>query len=171
MAAKLERTSTPGIFRRHQGGAGGRVAASARTWSYGGIEGIESYAGRTARGFSETTRPEYRRPIEQHALKRWGSWRLADVEPADVRDIFGELRKAGATTSAIKKLRAALSALFATALEDGLIRSNPVQGYASPPHRRTTSRTLTNTRRPSRGPSRRLCSPRSRVSGGGSSSS
>src|SRR5829696_5703756 len=32
---------------------------------------IESYAGRTRRGFSETTRPEYRRPIEQHALPRW----------------------------------------------------------------------------------------------------
>jgi integrase len=96
-------------------------------------EWIESYAGRTARGFSETTRPEYRRPIEAHALPRWGSWRLAEVEPADVRDLFGALRKSGASTSAIKKLRAALSPMFATAVEDGLLRSNPVQGVRIPP--------------------------------------
>lgn len=96
-------------------------------------EWIESYAGRTARGFSETTRPEYRRPIERYALPRWGGWRLAEVEPADVRDLFGELRRAGATTSAIKKLRAALSAMFATAVEDGYVRSNPVGGVRVPP--------------------------------------
>jgi integrase len=93
---------------------------------------IESYAGRTARGFSETTRPEYRRPIEQHALARWSSWWLADVEPADVRELFGELRRAGASTSALKKLRAALSAMFATAVDDGLVRANPVQGVRIP---------------------------------------
>lgn len=94
---------------------------------------IESYAGRTARGFSETTRPEYRRPIVQHALPRWRTWRLADVEPADVRDLFGTMRKQGASTSAIKKLRAALSAMFATAVEDGALRANPVSGVRIPP--------------------------------------
>jgi hypothetical protein len=35
-------------------------------------EWIETYAGRTARGFSETTRPEYRRPIEAHAIPKLG---------------------------------------------------------------------------------------------------
>jgi integrase len=95
-------------------------------------EWIESYAGRTARGFSETTRPEYRRPIEAHAVPKWGTWKLADVEPADVRDLFGAMRKAGKSTSAIKKLRAALSAMFATAVDDGLLRSNPVQGVRIP---------------------------------------
>lgn len=95
-------------------------------------EWIETYAGRTARGFSETTRPEYRRPIERYALPRWSSWRLADVEPADVRDLFGEMRRAGATTSAIKKLRAALSAMFATAVDDGHLRSNATTGVRIP---------------------------------------
>jgi integrase len=93
---------------------------------------IESYAGRTARGFSETTRAEYRRPIETHALPRWASWKTAEVEPADVRDLFGEMRRRGATTSAIKKLKAALSTMFATAVEDGQLRSNPVQGVRVP---------------------------------------
>jgi integrase len=93
---------------------------------------IETYAGRTARGFSETTRPEYRRPIEAEALPRWRTWKLADVEPGDVRDLFGAMRRAGRSTSAIKKLRAALSAMFATAVEDGKIRTNPMVGVRIP---------------------------------------
>ena len=38
----------------------------------------------------------------------------------------------GATTAAIKKLKAALSAMFATALEDGQVRSHPVKGVRVP---------------------------------------
>lgn len=171
MAAKLEPTATPGIFRRHvKGCAGGRCSCRyVVVWRHRGrqhtdtfatfgeareakasrvagdgrpvarvtfgdyfAEWIESYAGRTARGFSETTRPEYRRPIKAHAVPRWEGWKLADVEPADVRELYGDLRKAGATTSGIRKLRAALSALFATAVEDGLIRSSPVVGVRVP---------------------------------------
>jgi hypothetical protein len=73
---------------------------------------IKSYAGSTSRGFSETTRPEYRRPIEQHALPRWRTWKLDDVEAADVRELFADMRAGGASTSQITKLRAALSAMF-----------------------------------------------------------
>jgi integrase len=170
--AKLTKTTTPGIFRRHVAGCdgegrcdcsyvvvwrhrgrqhkatfrtfaeareakGSREAGDRRPTSKVGFadyfaEWIESYAGRTARGFSETTRPEYRRPIEAHAVPRWGTWKLAEVEPADVRDLFGAMRKAGKSTSAIKKLRAALSAMFATAVDDGLLRANPVQGVRIP---------------------------------------
>jgi integrase len=172
MAAKLERTNTPGIFRRHTADCdregrcecpyvvvwrhrgrqhtetfrtfaearearGGRDAGDRRPTSRIRFEDyfsewIESYAGRTSRGFSETTRPEYRRPIEQHAIPKWKGWRLTEVEPGDVRDLFGELRRDGKSTSAIKKLRAALSAMFATAVEDGVIRSNPVSGVRVP---------------------------------------
>jgi len=54
------------------------------------------------------------------------------VEPADVRELFGGLREGRATTSTIRKLRVALSALFATAVEDNILRSNPVQGVRIP---------------------------------------
>lgn len=94
---------------------------------------IESYSGLTSRGFSETTRPEYRRPIEAHALPRWRTWKLTDLEGSDVRELFGLMRREGKSTSAIKKLRAALSALFATAIEDGVVTSNPVRGVRIPP--------------------------------------
>jgi integrase len=93
---------------------------------------IESYAGLTSRGFSETTRPEYKRPIEAHALPIWRDWKLYEIEPADIRALFARMRKDHQTTSAIKKLRAALSALFATAIEDGLIKTNPVRGVRIP---------------------------------------
>jgi integrase len=62
-----------------------------------------------------------------------GTWRLADVAAADVRELYAELREDGASTSALKRLRAALSALFATAVEDRLLTTNPVQGVRIPP--------------------------------------
>jgi integrase len=161
MAAKMERTSTPGIYRRgsryvvvwrHRGrqrkeffatlaeareAKGRRQAGERRPASRVGFEDyyegwIASYAGRTGRGFSSSSREEYRRTIESHALPRWATWRLADVEPADVRELFGDLRRSGNSTSAIKRLRAALSAMFATAVDDGKLRSNPVSGIRIP---------------------------------------
>jgi integrase len=93
---------------------------------------IESYAGRTQRGFSETTRPEYRRTIENHALPRWKTLKLSEIEPKDVRELLMAMRNEGKSTSMIRKTRASLSTLFATALEDGLISSNPIRGVRIP---------------------------------------
>jgi integrase len=93
---------------------------------------IESYPGRTARGFSETSRSLYRRSIQDHALRRWRGWKLAEIEARDVRALYADLRAAGVSTSGIRGLRAALSAMFATAVEDGLVRSNPIRGVRIP---------------------------------------
>lgn len=93
---------------------------------------IESYAGRTQRGFSETTRPEYRRTIEKNAVPRWRTWKLSAIEPRDVRDLLMAMRNEGKSTSMIRKTRASLSTLFATALEDGLIIRNPIRGVRIP---------------------------------------
>jgi integrase len=162
MPAKLEKTRYPGIYKRgsryvitweYRGqqrkesfatlteareAKGNRSAGEKRPKSrvrFGDYfeEWIETYAGRTSRGFSETTRPEYRRPIAAHARPRWKTWKLSEIEPADVRDLFGQMRRNGRTTSEIKKTRAALSVMFATALEDGVLTSNPVLGVRIPP--------------------------------------
>lgn len=53
--------------------------------------------------------------------------------PADVRELFGSMRKTEKSTSQIKKTRAALSAMFATAVDDGLLRSNPDRRGPHPP--------------------------------------
>jgi integrase len=58
---------------------------------------------------------------------------MNEVEPADLRDLFGQMRRDGRTTSEIKKTRAALSVMFATALEDGVVQVNPVLGVRIPP--------------------------------------
>jgi integrase len=93
---------------------------------------IETYAGRTQRGFSETTRPEYRRTIENFAIPRWKTLKLSEIEPRDVRELLMSMRNEGKSTSMIRKTRASLSTLFATALEDGLISSNPIRGVRIP---------------------------------------
>jgi hypothetical protein len=112
MAAKLEKTGTPGIFRRHTKGCdrkgrcgcpyvvvwrhrgrqhketfrtfaeareakGDRDAGDRRPVARVGFEDyfetwIKSYAGRTARGFSERSRVLYRGHIGQHALAGGG---------------------------------------------------------------------------------------------------
>jgi len=169
--AKLSKTSTPGIFRRHaKDCAGGRCDCSyVVVWRHRGRqhkqtyrtfsearegkagreagdrrptarirfsdyfeEWIETYSGRTSRGFSETSREEYGRVLKREPMKRWGTWKLSDIEPADVRDLLVVLRQRGRSTSEIRKARAALSTMFSTAAEDGLIRSNPAHGARIP---------------------------------------
>lgn len=93
---------------------------------------IPTYSGRTARGFSETTRPEYERPIRKHVLPRWRTLRMGEAETKDVKNLYADMRKAGATTSEIKKTRAALSVLFATATEDGDVPANIILGVRIP---------------------------------------
>jgi integrase len=161
MAAKMEKTRYPGIYKRgsryvivweHRGrqhkesfstlaeareAKGRRQSGERRPISRIRFDAyfeqwIKTYAGRTSRGFSETTRPEYERPIRAHVLERWQGWKLAEIEAADVRQRLGEMRAEGCSASQMKKLRAALSALFATAVDDNLLRSNPVQGVRIP---------------------------------------
>jgi hypothetical protein len=40
---------------------------------------VGSYAGRTSRGFEETTRVEYRRALEARAIPHFGRWRLDEI--------------------------------------------------------------------------------------------
>lgn len=170
--ADLEKTGTPGIYRRHRKDCDSRDRCKCPwviTWRHRGKqhketchsfnearkrraahesgeleprsktkfgdyfpEWIESYSGLTSRGFSETTRPEYRRPIAAYAMPVWKNKRLSDIERGDVRRLFMALRKKGKSTSTIKKLRVSLSALFETAIEDDLIRHNPAKGVRIP---------------------------------------
>lgn len=169
--AKLTKTSTPGIFRRHKKGCGGgrcdcayvvvwrhrgkqhketfrtlaearegqgrRRAGESRPSSRIAVEAyfndwIETYEGRTARGFSETSRSLYRRAIDDHALPTWRSWKLGEVEPAEVRALYRRLRAAGKSTATLRTLRAALSAMYSTAVEDGVTDSNPIRGVRLP---------------------------------------
>lgn len=173
--AKLTKTSTPGIFRRHVQGCpnednssrcdcnyavpkrhrgkqvmetfvtfgeareakGKKDAGDTRPRSRERFDSyfetwIDTYAGRTKRGFEEETRTEYRRSIANEALPRWGNIRLADLDQGDVKRLYAEMAKAGKSHAAMKKVRAALSPLFNTAIEDRIIDFNPVTGVKIP---------------------------------------
>lgn len=169
--AKLTKTSTQGIFRRHKKGCeGGRCdCAYVVMWRHRGkqhketfrtlaeareaqgkrragdgtpsskvtvdayfTEWIETYSGRTSQGLSDRSRSLYRRAIEKRVIPEWGTWRLGEVEPVDVRRLYGKLRAAELSTSVLRLVRAATSAMFATAVEDGILRSSPVAGVRIP---------------------------------------
>ncbi len=167
MAAKLEQTNTPGVFRRHasdcprQGrcecsyvvvwrhrgrqhtasyrtlaeareGKGERQAGATRPDSRVSVEDyaeqwLEGYRGRTARGIGEGTRKSYRCGLERWSLPYFAGRRLADVEPPDVRGFVAHLERKGLRSSSVRRTLAPLRAMFATAVEDGVLRSNPTR--------------------------------------------
>jgi integrase len=93
---------------------------------------IETYAGRTKRGFEEETRTEYRRSIKDDALPLWATLSMAEIDQAEVRRLYKSMLDAGKSHAAMKKTRGALSPLFNTAIEERLIDFNPVTGVRIP---------------------------------------
>jgi integrase len=63
--------------------------------------------------------------LERWAIPHFRGCRLDEVEPPDVRDFIGELEEADLRPNSIRAILAPLKAMYATALEDGAVRSNP----------------------------------------------
>ena len=163
---KLERTNTPGVFRRggsyvvvYRDPSGRQRKRSARTITeakalkaqlstdirrgeYRALSNIrfdrhwqgwlDSYAGRTARGFRENTRADYRRELERFAVPFFGQMRLAEIEPSHIKSFLHKLARKGLAASTIRNALAPVRAMLADAAEDGLIRSNPAAGVRIP---------------------------------------
>jgi integrase len=103
-------------------------------------EWLPSYSGRTSRGLRNSTRREYaidlgidpgtNRPLEpaRGAVAFFGKRRLTEIEPRDVKLYVRSLEDRGLAPASVARRFAPLRALFATAVEDGLIRSNPATG-------------------------------------------
>jgi integrase len=98
-----------------------KVAEYAPKW-------IESYRGRTSRGFAEGTRRLYKRDIEAHIVPFFGTYRLDDIDAGDVKEWFVWLEQRGLSFSAIRKAKATLGAMYGSAIEERKARSNPVLG-------------------------------------------
>jgi integrase len=108
---------------------------------------LPSYRGRTVRGFEESTRREYEISFRLHVLPyRLARLRIRDTTPPDVRDWLTELERHGASKTVIRKAKVALSAMLATAVEDGAIPQNPAVGVRYIP----TQQTVQAHRKPSR---------------------
>jgi integrase len=115
------------------------------------LEWIDRYQGRGRRGFRENTRDEYRRLLDQYALKHFPArTKLTEVTPSSVAAFVGWLceQTRPAPTEKNKDHRALLSdqsvrnaltplrACMANAVREGLLRSNPTRDVDLP-HRPT----------------------------------
>lgn len=150
----LQRTSIPGVYRRgesyvavwRQGGRQQKASyatlaearAAKRAHGQGlraprvpagfadyAAEWIETYRGRTRRGLTRSTRTDYRRSLELYAVPYFAAARLADLSPRDIRGYVERLELLGQAPSSVRKNFAPVRAMLATAVEDGLLATNP----------------------------------------------
>jgi integrase len=104
---------------------------------------IAGYQGRTARGLRDSTRADYRRALglgedgepltgkdgrPLGAVAFFGRMRLAEIEPRDVKRYAAQVAETGVSANTVRLAVAPVRALLATAVEEGLIRSNPAAG-------------------------------------------
>jgi integrase/recombinase XerC len=157
MTDRLEKTKTPGIYKRgsryvvvwrHRGAqhksfhrtlseareakgarqSGERQPATRRLLEDYAREWLDGYAGRTSHGFSEQARSDYRRALESYAIPLFAGWKLADVEGADVRRLVASLEARGLAPASVVKNMTPVRAMFASAVDDDLVKSNPCAG-------------------------------------------
>jgi integrase len=98
-------------------------------------EWIDSYQGRTGRGIRPETLADYRFDLERDAIPYFGRRQLAAIEHRDLKRYATILSERGLSPSSVRNALAPVRALFATALEEGLIRSNPAAGLRLPHQR------------------------------------
>jgi integrase len=90
---------------------------------------LEGYRGRTNRGLEESSRREYDTSFRLHILPfPIARLRMRDLGPPDIRDWLKHLEREGASPTTIRKAKAALQVMLASALEDGDLNSNPAAG-------------------------------------------
>lgn len=125
-ARVLKATITADVVRgEHASGPRLTFAQYAEEW-------IQGYAGRTSRGLREATRRDYSRSLERDALPFFGRMKMSEIEPRDVKRFAAEVAGRGVSRNTVRLALAPLRALLATAVEDGVIRSNPAAGVRLP---------------------------------------
>lgn len=87
----------------------------------------KSYTGRTGRGIRPETLREYHRDLTR-AVDRFARLKLAEVTPADVKGYARALAEEGFRPATIRRKLAPVKAMFATAVEEGVLRANPTAG-------------------------------------------
>jgi integrase len=111
---------------------------------------IERYLGRGRGGFREGTRDEYRRQLDTYVIPYFGDAKLTEVTPSKVAAFIGHLceqtkpaptkedkdRVVPLSDATVRNIMAPLRACLASAVREGLIRSNPARD-ADLPHRPT----------------------------------
>lgn len=96
------------------------------------LEWVERYQGRGRRGFRDHTREEYRRQLEQYVFRYFPNGaKLTEITPSKVAGFVAWLcdpaKQDGRalSDSTIRNITKPLRACLASAVREGLIRSNP----------------------------------------------
>ena len=89
---------------------------------------LDTYHGRTDRGIRPATLADYRRTMERDAIPFLGRLRLREVEPRHIKQYRERVASRGVSPNTVRLALAPVRALFATALEEGAVRSNPTVG-------------------------------------------
>ncbi len=79
------------------------------------------------------TRETYTYYLNKHILPVFGSMRINEIQPADVREWVSDLKAAGASPTVIRQCHTILSAVFTTAFNDQITRLHPCRGVKTPP--------------------------------------
>ncbi|MFI6324789.1 tyrosine-type recombinase/integrase [Nonomuraea sp. NPDC050556] len=80
-----------------------------------------------------TTRQKYTYALNKHIIKEFGSMRMVDVMPEDVRAWVTRMKGEGVSAVTIKSNMVILSAIFTTALNDQVTFLHPCKGVKTPP--------------------------------------
>ncbi|MBA3364698.1 MAG: site-specific integrase [Actinobacteria bacterium] len=86
------------------------------------------YKGRSRKRIRPETLNEYVRDLELHVLPTLGGRKLRTIRPMHIRKLASDLEAKGLSPGTVRLAVAPLRALFATAVEDDLLRSNPCTG-------------------------------------------
>jgi integrase len=78
------------------------------------------------------TRENYSYYLDRHILPWFGSMRMIEVMPADVREWITDLQNQNVSAHVIRYCKTILGAIFTTALND-VVHLHPVRGVKSPP--------------------------------------
>jgi site-specific recombinase XerD len=79
------------------------------------------------------TRETYTYYLQRHILPVFGSMRINEIQPGDVREWVADLKTAGASPTVIRQCHTILSAVFTTAFNDQITRLHPCRGVKTPP--------------------------------------
>ncbi|MGE0028399.1 MAG: tyrosine-type recombinase/integrase [Thermoleophilia bacterium] len=104
-----------------------RESSRARFEEYA-LEWVRTYEGRTSRGIRPETIAEYDRDLQLHVVPVLGRRRLSEIEQRDLKALARHLADKGLAPATVRIVMAPVRALFATAVEEGLLRVNPAAG-------------------------------------------
>lgn len=79
------------------------------------------------------TRENYTYYLARYLQPTFGSMRMVEILPGDVRQWVSDLKRAGTSPDVIRSCFAILSAIFTTALNDQVTQLHPCRGVKTPP--------------------------------------